>query len=77
MPMTAFIDPGPRYFVVECAGCGKHIALGQAPTPDEQSPVKSFELQVTCPHCRSNRTYSPSQISRRYGNGEQGLSLLD
>jgi ribosomal protein S27E len=77
MPMTAFIDPGPRYFVVECAGCGKHIALGQAPTPDEHSPMKSFELQVTCPHCRSNRTYSPAQVSRRYGNGEQGLSLLD
>ena len=75
--MPSIIDPGPRYFVVECAGCGRHIALAQAPTPDGQCPVQSLELQVTCPHCRSNRAYSPAQISRRYGNGEHGLSLLD
>jgi hypothetical protein len=75
--MPDIIDPGPRYFVVECAGCGKHISLGEAPRLHEQSSLKSFELQVTCPHCGLSGTYSPAQISRRHGNGEQGLTLFD
>lgn len=75
--MRDIVDPGPRYFVVECAACGKHVSLGQAPAPNELPPTQPPELEVTCPHCGSNRTYSPAQISRRYGNGEQGMSLLD
>jgi ribosomal protein S27E len=75
--MSEIIDLGRWFFAVECAGCGNHISLGKAPTPDEESTPKSFELQVTCPCCGLNGTYSPAQVSTRYGNGEQGLTLLD
>ena len=75
--MPNIVDPCRRYFVVECAGCGKHISLGRAPAAREESRPKSFELQVTCPYCRLNGTYSPAQISKRYGTGEAGLTLLD
>jgi ribosomal protein S27E len=75
--MTEFIDPGPRYLVVECAGCGDHITLGRAPGPEQKSDSTSFELRVTCPHCGLSGAYSPAQISNRHGNGERGLSLLD
>ena len=75
--MTEFIDPGPRYLVVECAGCGDHITLGRAAGRDDQSASTPFEVKVTCPRCGLNGAYSPAQISNRHGNGERGLSLLD
>ena len=73
--MPEIIDLGRWYFAVECAGCGKHISLGQAPAPCEESTPKSFELQVICPCCGLNGIYLPAQVSWLKARAASGARL--
>jgi hypothetical protein len=74
--MTLTITPGRAHFVVECAGCGARISLGEASDVERTYPHTS-PFEATCPNCRMRATYAPAQVSRRYGSGDHGPSLLD
>jgi hypothetical protein len=74
--MTDTITPGRAHFVVECAGCGAPITLGEAPE-DRQLYSNSDPIEAPCPGCLMRATYTPAQVSRRYGGGDHGPSLLD
>jgi DNA-directed RNA polymerase subunit RPC12/RpoP len=62
--LTTYVEPEKWYIAVDCAKCGKGIAIAETPKPI----VQYWKIKgVRCPHCGHVAAYAPASMSCRQG----------